>query len=35
VKALYAIAGWFIVSLSILTFAQVNKTHAEPPTEHK
>ncbi len=34
-KALYAIAGWIIVSLSILTFAQVNKTHAEPPTEHK
>jgi len=25
-KALYAIAGWFIVSLSILTFAQVNRT---------
>lgn len=34
-KVLYAIAGWFIVSLSILTFAQVNKTHAEPPTEHR
>lgn len=34
-KALYAVAGWFIVSLSILTFAQANKTHAEPPTEHK
>jgi hypothetical protein len=32
-KALYAIAGWFIVSLSILTFAQANRTHAEPPTE--
>jgi len=30
-KALYAIAGWFIVSLSILTFAQSNRTHAEPP----
>jgi hypothetical protein len=34
-KALYAIAGWFIVSLAILTFAQANRTHAEPPTEHK
>lgn len=34
-KAIYAIAGWFIVSLSILTFAQVNKVHAEPPHEHK
>lgn len=28
-KALYAIAGWFIVSLSLLTFAQVNRTHGE------
>jgi hypothetical protein len=34
-KALYAIAGWFIVSLSILTFAQATRTHAEPPTQHK
>ncbi len=34
-KAFYAVLGWFIVSLSILTFAQANKTHAEPPTEHK
>jgi|GEM_PF-5230241 len=34
-KALYAIAGWFIVSLALLTFTQVNKTHAEPPTEHR
>jgi len=34
-KALYAIFGWIIVSLSILTFAQVNKIHAEPPHEHK
>jgi hypothetical protein len=34
-KALYAIFGWIIVSLSILTFAQVNKVHAEPPEEHK
>jgi len=34
-KVLYAIAGWFIVSLSILTFAQVNRAHAEPPTEHR
>jgi hypothetical protein len=32
-KALYAIAGWIIVSLSLLTFAQANKTHAEPPGE--
>lgn len=31
--ALYAVAGWFIVSLSILTFAQVNRTHAEPPEQ--
>lgn len=35
VKAIYALFGWIIVSLSILTFAQVNKIHAEPPTEHK
>jgi hypothetical protein len=34
-KVLYAILGWFIVSLAILTFAQVNKTHAEPSTEHR
>lgn len=34
-KVLYAIAGWFIVSLSILTFAQATRTHAEPPAEHK
>jgi hypothetical protein len=34
-KALYAIAGWVLVSLAILTFAQVNKIHAEPPHEHK
>lgn len=32
-KVLYAIAGWFIVSLSILTFAQSTRTHAEPPME--
>ena len=25
-KALYAIAGWFLVSLAILTFAQANRT---------
>jgi hypothetical protein len=31
--ALYAVAGWFIVSLSILTFAQVNRMHAEPPEQ--
>lgn len=29
-KALYAIAGWFIISLSILTFAHVARTPAEP-----
>lgn len=29
-KALYAIAGWFIVSLALLTFAQVNRTHGGP-----
>jgi hypothetical protein len=34
-KAVYAILGWFLVSLSILTFARVNKVHAEPPTEHR
>lgn len=34
-KALYAILGWFIVSLSILTFAQANRTHAEAPTEKR
>ena len=34
-KVLYAIAGWFIVSLALLTFMQVNRVHAEPPTEHK
>jgi hypothetical protein len=34
-KALYAIAGWVIVSLSILTFAHAMRAHAEPPTEHK
>jgi hypothetical protein len=34
-KSLYAIAGWFIVSLSILTFAQVNRAHAEPPAESR
>jgi hypothetical protein len=28
-KALYAIAGWFIVSLAILTFAQANRTKIE------
>lgn len=28
-KALYAVAGWFIVSLALLTFAQVNRTHGE------
>jgi hypothetical protein len=28
-KAVYAIAGWFIVSLSILTFAQANRTWVE------
>jgi hypothetical protein len=28
-KALYAIAGWFIVSLALLTFTQVNRTNAE------
>jgi hypothetical protein len=28
-KALYAIAGWFIVSLAILTFAQANRTKAD------
>ncbi|HYE28829.1 MAG TPA: hypothetical protein VEA61_11450 [Allosphingosinicella sp.] len=28
-KALYAIAGWFIVSLALLTFAQVNRTRGE------
>jgi hypothetical protein len=34
-EAIYAILGWVLVSLSILTFAQVNRTHAEPPHEHK
>jgi hypothetical protein len=34
-EAIYAILGWVLVSLAILTFAQVNKIHAEPPTEHK
>jgi hypothetical protein len=34
-KAIYAVLGWILVSLSILTFAQVNKVHAEPPHEHK
>jgi hypothetical protein len=34
-KALYAIAGWFLVSLALLTFTQVNRMHAEPPTEHR
>jgi hypothetical protein len=29
-KALYAIAGWFIVSLAILTFAQANRTRGDP-----
>lgn len=29
-KALYAIAGWFLVSLSILTFANANRTRPEP-----
>ena len=29
-KALYAIAGWFIVSLSILTFAHTNRARGEP-----
>lgn len=29
-KALYAIVGWFIVSLSILTFAHTNRSRAEP-----
>jgi hypothetical protein len=29
-KALYAIAGWFIVSLSILTFAHANRTRGDP-----
>lgn len=29
-KALYAIAGWFIVSLSILTFANATRSTAEP-----
>lgn len=28
-KALYAIAGWFIVSLSILTFAQITRARGE------
>ena len=29
-KAIYAIAGWFIVSLSILTFAHTNRARVEP-----
>lgn len=29
-KALYAIAGWFLVSLSILTFANANRPRGEP-----
>jgi hypothetical protein len=29
-KALYAIAGWFIVSLAILTFAHANRTRGDP-----
>ncbi|MEA3047759.1 MAG: hypothetical protein QOJ53_2091 [Sphingomonadales bacterium] len=29
-KAVYAIAGWFLVSLSILTFAHVNRARVEP-----
>lgn len=28
-KAIYAIAGWFLVSLALLTFAQVNRTRGE------
>jgi hypothetical protein len=32
-KALYAIAGWFIVSLALLTFAQVNRTRGEVAEE--
>ena len=28
-KAIYAIAGWFIVSLALLTFTQVNRTSGE------
>jgi hypothetical protein len=32
-KAAYSILGWFLFSLAILTFAQVNRTHAEPPGE--
>jgi hypothetical protein len=31
IKALYAIAGWIIVSLALLTFAQVNRTPGEIP----
>ena len=34
-KAIYAVAGWLIVSLAILTFAQVNRTEAEPPSEQQ
>jgi hypothetical protein len=29
-KAAYAIAGWVLVSLALLTFAQVNRTRGEP-----
>lgn len=29
-KALYAVAGWFLVSLSILTFAHINRAPREP-----
>lgn len=32
-KAIYAIIGWFLVSLAILTFAQVNRARADPPSE--
>lgn len=28
-RAIYAIAGWFLVSLALLTFAQVNRTRGE------
>lgn len=29
-KAIYAIAGWFLVSLSILTFAQITRARTDP-----
>lgn len=34
-KVLYAIAGWFIVSLALLTFTRVNRTREDPIPESR